>query len=652
MDDAEYDAHLFAHQRAAVARMVDMETRDECVLNESESIEARVAFYTDPPGAGKTRGIIGLVLRTAHEPRAPRPNIKCSYTVQNLVRVAHTGGVPRARLTRTTLIVVTASLVAQWERELERSKTIKASLVVVRRVAEANAVVSHFERLEDREAREGASASASEAREGSEGSDDETEVQGRVASTGPNGLAGRTAPTGRAGRAGPNARAGPNGRAAPTDQEVEEEDPLVVLVCSRRYDVVAARLSNARVVMRRLVIDEARRLDVSFVASVSRDFLWLVSAATESACAAEIVSCHSRCFWAGLRSLGTQYVRAITVRSTDEELVYACNVTVRHYACALDSRIAGAVRGLVPQAVRERLDANDMQAALAHLGGGSDLMTVVRRRAELDLEQARIDIRRVEHGLNVFSETQRAQRAAQLEAARAKEARILRDIAVAEERFRDALSSQCAICCDDMRNPVLLTCCQNLYCGPCILPWIHAHGRCPTCRSSTLRVEPIDDGTRRPTAAPVERARTKIEILNEIVAAATGGVIVYSVHVDGLAAAHTALCESGVSVGFIKGMSTTRDKRISEFTQGKVKVLLLDAQVNCAGLDLLALTDVVLYHDMPSDMKTQIVGRGRRINRVAPMTVHCLFEDPTAPVAPTAPIVPLAATVPLAPVAS
>ena len=34
--------------------------------------------------------------------------------------------------------------------------------------------------------------------------------------------------------------------------------------------------------------------------------------------------------------------------------------------------------------------------------------------------------------------------------------------------------------------------------------------------------------------------------------------------------------------------------------------------------------------DMPADMKTQIVGRGRRINRVAPMTVHCLFEDTTA----------------------
>lgn len=572
MDDAAYAAHLFPHQRAAVARMVDFETRDELVLSESESMEARVAFYTDPPGSGKTRGIVGLVLHTARETRAPRPEMKCEATIRGLVRVAHRTFVSGVRLTHTTLIVVSASLVAQWERELVRSETIAASLVVVRRNAEATCIGAHFE-----------------AADGAE----ETEADRRA-------------------------------------------DPLVVLVCSRRYDVVAARLAHARVVMRRVVVDEARRLDVPFSSTVPRDFLWLVSAATENASADEIVTCHTRCFWAGLRSLGAQYMRAITVRSRDDELVYSCPVTVRHYTCALDSRIASAVRGLVPAAVRERLDANDMQAALAHLGGGSDLMTVVRRRAELDLEQARIDIRRVEHGIGMYAEGSHARQArvAILEAARVKEARILRDIAVAEERFRDALREQCAICCDDMRNPVLLTCCQNLYCGACILTWIHARGRCPTCRSSNLRVEPIDDGSRRETVAQT-RTRTKIQILNEIVAAATGGVIVYSAHVDGLASAHTALAEAGVSVGFIKGMSTTRDKRICEFTAGKVKVLLLDAQVNCAGLDLLALTDVVLYHDMNADMKTQIVGRGRRINRITPMTVHCLFDDNTASTAST-----------------
>jgi hypothetical protein len=560
MDDAAFDAHLFAHQRRAVDMMVDMETRDELVLSANESIEARVGFYTDPPGAGKTRGVIGLILRTAGETRASRADLKCDFTVREFIRVSRGGAMGNARPARTTLVVVSASLVAQWERELKRSTTVAASLVVVRRVADTVSLGERFER----------------------------------------------------------------GESADPSEPPAEPDPLVVLVCSRRYDAVATMLQRVNVSMRRLVVDEARRLDGSFGATLQRDFLWLVSAAEEDAAAYDVVPCHSRCFWSTLRSLPRQYMSAVTVRTPDAALIYACAIAFRYYECTLDSRVASAVRDLVPAAVRERLDANDMQAALAHLGGGSDLMTVVRRRAELDLDQVRIDIRRAEHVLSIAPTRQSV--IDQLSALRAKEERILRDVAVAEERFRDALREQCAICHDEMDRPVLLTCCQTIYCGACILTWIHARGRCPMCRSSSLRVEPIDDGTRRDASA-APRARTKAQILQAIVAEASGGVIVYSAHVDGLATAHTALAEAGVTVGFIKGMSTTRDKRLVEFASGKIKVLLLDAQVNSAGLDLLALTDVVLYHDMSSDMKTQIVGRGRRINRVTPMTVHCLFED-------------------------
>lgn len=569
MDDAEFDAHLFPHQKSSVTKMVDMETRDEVALGAgglygagaSETIESRVGFYTDPPGAGKTRGIIGLVLRTANVARVPRPALRCDFTIREFVRVSRVAMASNERASNTTVIVVSGSLVAQWERELRRSTTIAASLVVVRRVADAEIITTRFE---------------------------------------------------------------------------EQSDPLVVLACSRRYEVVAAKLAHARVVVRRMVVDEARRLDGSFSAIIQRDFLWLVSAAQTDADAYDVVPCHSRCFWSGLRGLARPYFGAVTVRTPDAELLYACAVTFRYYECALDSRVASAVRDLVPAAVRERLEANDMQAALAHLGGGSDLMTVVRQRAELDLEQVRIDIRRSDHVLAMYPTRQSL--VDQMAALRAKEARIIRDIAVAEERFRDAMQSQCAICHDDMTRPVLLTCCQNLYCAECILPWIHTRGRCPSCRSNNLRVEPIDDGTpdtRAPApaqaTAPVQaQARTKAQILIDIVSAATGGVIVYSAHVDGFATAHAALLDAGVTVGFIKGMSSTRDKRIDDFTSGRIKVLLLDAQINCAGLDLLSLTDVVLYHDMPSDMKTQVIGRGRRINRTTPMTAHCLFPEAMA----------------------
>ena len=559
MDDAEFEAHLYAHQKAAVNRMVNLETRGEVALgadgpngpnDAGETMESRVGFYTDPPGSGKTRGIIGLVLRTANDERVARPSLKCDFTIREFVRVSRVAMASNERASNTTVIVVSGSLVAQWERELRRSTTIAASLVVVRRVADAEIITTRFE---------------------------------------------------------------------------EQSDPLVVLACSRRYEVVAAKLAHARVVVRRMVVDEARRLDGSFSAIIQRDFLWLVSAAQTDADAYDVVPCHSRCFWSGLRGLARPYFGAVTVRTPDAELLYACAVTFRHYECALDSRVASAVRDLVPAAVRERLEANDMQAALAHLGGGSDLMTVVRQRAELDLEQVRIDIRRSDHVLAMYPTRQSL--VDQMATLRAKEARIIRDIAVAEDRFRDALQSQCAICHDDMTRPVLLTCCQNLYCAECILSWIHIRGRCPSCRSDNLRVEPINDGAGEATDLPAQRARTKAQILIDIVNEAQGGVIVYSAHVDGLATAHTALAEAGITVGFIKGMSSTRDKRIAEFTTGQVKVLLLDAQINCAGLDLLSLTDVVLYHDMPADMKTQIIGRGRRINRTTPMTAHCLFPE-------------------------
>jgi hypothetical protein len=570
MDDAEFEAHLYAHQKAAVNRMVNLETRGEVALgangnggpngangaggangHEGETMESRVGFYTDPPGSGKTRGIIGLVLRTANDERVARPALKCDFTIREFVRVSRVGLLPNERLVRTTVVLVSGSLVAQWERELLRSATVAASLVVVRRVADAETITTRFE---------------------------------------------------------------------------EQQDPLVVLACSRRYDVVSAKLAQARVVVRRMVVDEARRLDGSFGPVIQRDFLWLVSAAPTDAEAYDVVPCHSRCFWSGLRGLARPYFEELTVRTPDAALLYACAVTFRHYECALDSRVASAVRDLVPAAVRERLEANDMQAALAHLGGGSDLMTVVRRRAELDLEQVRIDIRRIEHVVAAFPTRQGL--VDQMATLRAKEARIIRDVAVAEDRFRDALQSQCAICHDDMTRPVLLTCCQNLYCAECILSWIHIRGRCPSCRSDNLRVEPINDGVSEAQAqVPAQRARTKAQILIDIVNEAQGGVIVYSAHVDGLATAHTALAEAGITVGFIKGMSSTRDKRIAEFTTGRVKVLLLDAQINCAGLDLLSLTDVVLYHDMPADMKTQIIGRGRRINRTTPMTAHCLFPE-------------------------
>ena len=129
-------------------------------------------------------------------------------------------------------------------------------------------------------------------------------------------------------------------------------------------------------------------------------------------------------------------------------------------------------------------------------------------------------------------------------------------------------------------------------------------------------------------AASEERVRvpTKTDVVLEIVAAARGGVMLYSSNLVGLRRAIHALRAAGHTTEEVKGQSRTRDKRLRDFASGSTKVLALDATLNCAGIDLQALSDIIIYHDMPEPVKEQIVGRGHRVNRAAPLTVHCLWQ--------------------------
>jgi hypothetical protein len=208
--------------------------------------------------------------------------------------------------------------------------------------------------------------------------------------------------------------------------------------------------------------------------------------------------------------------------------------------------------------------------------------------------------------------------------------RLVRDAENVESRFVDALRNDCPICHDALESPVLLTCCQHIFCSECALRWLHANPRCPTCSSHSFRVEKIatHDGTSAPSAprAAVARRPTKVEQCERIIAVASKGVLVYSSHTNGLASLGHKLRAGGVRTSEVKGLSTSRDKALASFAVCETKVLLLDATLNCAGIDLQHVSDIIIYHDMDEKLKHQIIGRGRRINRTAQLNVHYLWR--------------------------
>jgi hypothetical protein len=402
----------------------------------------------------------------------------------------------------------------------------------------------------------------------------------------------------------------------------------VTLVCSTRYGEVRDALAGH--MCSRLVFDEAPRLKLTQRAIAAR-FTWLVSATPERYCIHDLVPRTTRTFWAGLRAVPVASLRPLVVRNADASIVYPCAVTERVVECVDDSVLLSASRWVVNPTVRARLDANDVAGALAILGGsdGEDLMTVVRRRIASDLEDARLVKQRLTLLAQRLTGPARERTLQSIERNDERVARLERDATNADARFADALSSDCVICHSTLEQPVLVPCCQNLFCGTCLLAWVTSRHEapCPSCRAPGVRMLRIAVPGEQPSARREhEAARTKSETALAIVHAARAGVLVYSAHVSGMYTIKNKLEGAGITYSEIQGRSTTRDKALRAFRAGEVKVLLLDAGDNCAGIDLPGVSDIVLYHSMHPTTYAQIVGRGKRICRSEPLSVHTLVS--------------------------
>ena len=82
-----------------------------------------------------------------------------------------------------------------------------------------------------------------------------------------------------------------------------------------------------------------------------------------------------------------------------------------------------------------------------------------------------------------------------------------------------------------------------------------------------------------------------------------------------------------INCSVLKGSMATIEKRINEFKNGKIKVLLMNSESYCAGMNLQCTTDVIIYHNLNSDIEKQAIGRAQRIGRTSKLNVHYLKHN-------------------------
>ena len=75
----------------------------------------------------------------------------------------------------------------------------------------------------------------------------------------------------------------------------------------------------------------------------------------------------------------------------------------------------------------------------------------------------------------------------------------------------------------------------------------------------------------------------------------------------------------------LKGDTTNRTKIIDDYKKGVVNVIFLNSSIDSAGINLPETTDIILYHEMNSITKNQIIARAERIGRTEDLTIHQLL---------------------------
>ena len=103
-----------------------------------------------------------------------------------------------------------------------------------------------------------------------------------------------------------------------------------------------------------------------------------------------------------------------------------------------------------------------------------------------------------------------------------------------------------------------------------------------------------------------------------------GKFIVFSNYSESFPLIHRVLQENNVSFKELQGQTGTRNKTITQFKKGDIRVMFLNSKNNGAGINLQEATDIILYHQLDRDLETQVVGRANRIGRKQELFIHQL----------------------------
>lgn len=300
------------------------------------------------------------------------------------------------------------------------------------------------------------------------------------------------------------------------------------------------------------------------------------------------------------------------------------------YRCAIPAHLA-MLQNYVSSAILDRINADDIPAAITLLGGTSetetDLVALVTKDIRRNIKNKEREIQYV-NDLEMSDSVRRVR----LTALHDELTSLKNKYEGLTSRIRGLEEQTCVICYDNISSPIYLEC-THVFCGKCLMNWMRARGSaCPQCRTPiksnkliAVVPEAAEGGAGTSTGGGEPQALSKedtiIKIINE---RPDGKFLVFSSYDNLFYRIMQRFSDLQIVAAELKGTTATMMHIIEKFKNGTIKVILIDSYKFGAGIDLSFATDVILVHDM-KDNGYQCIARAQRVGRTEPLKVHYVY---------------------------
>jgi hypothetical protein len=205
---------------------------------------------------------------------------------------------------------------------------------------------------------------------------------------------------------------------------------------------------------------------------------------------------------------------------------------------------------------------------------------------------------------------------------------------------------ECPICMDEIERSQMVTtkCCFNSFCKDCIINGcFRTNKTCPLCRKGICQMDIYtfsSDGTaidldlkeiarqRSDRLDKLKLPKTPMDaLMNLVLSKPQGKFVVFNPNHGSSSTFKTFFRGSGIAIEDLSGSIMSIQRKLTEFEQGKIKILFLNLHSSNAGLNLQFATDVVIIDsatllDEKNSQYSQSIGRVRRFPRLESIPVH------------------------------